>query len=100
MPEATGKENVIPPGSPRHAVPENGSAGDSVAASPARKDKSKGGKMVLARVHLLDGTTWDCPIEVTFKRSKIHSVLPYLVFVNDEICLVRMNGGLLCSSLF
>ena len=80
MPEAKGKENIVPaspkrPGSAGGGVQgENGSLGDASPNYPGSPATTNGtgknakrlkGKMVLARVHLLDGTEWDCPIDVS-----------------------------------
>ncbi len=61
MPEAKGKENVIP-GSPK----ENGSYPDSPMTNGSSKDiKRSKGKMTMSKIHLLDGIGWDCPIDVS-----------------------------------
>jgi len=64
MPEATnaGKENIVP-SSPKS---QNGSYPDSPATNGSAKNiKRSTGKMAISRIHMLDGTTWDCPIDVS-----------------------------------
>lgn len=67
MPEAKGKENIVP-SSPRGVggPGENGNLPDSPNTNGTGKNaKRSKGKMAMAKVHLLDGTHWDCPIEVS-----------------------------------
>jgi hypothetical protein len=78
MPEAKGKENVIPASPKKGGIDNtNGTPGEvspqstAYPASPATNGSSKSGKriskgkMALARVHMLDGTECDFSIEVS-----------------------------------
>jgi hypothetical protein len=68
MPEAKGKENVVPSSPSRGGRGENGSYPDSPNTNGSAKDaKRSKGKMTMAKVHLLDGSDWDCPIDVSEK---------------------------------
>ncbi|CAG7731848.1 unnamed protein product [Allacma fusca] len=81
MPEAKGKENVVPL-SPKglSAPPENGSVGDASPNYPGSPATTNGtgkhakrlkGKLVLARVHLLDGTPVDESIDRKAKGQEL-----------------------------
>ncbi|ODM98417.1 Protein 4.1 [Orchesella cincta] len=72
MPEAKGKENIVP-SSPRGVgAPENGALPDSPNTNGTGKNaKRSKGKMAIAKVHLLDGTVWDCPIDRKAKGQEL-----------------------------
>ena len=112
MPEAKGKENIVPaspkrPGSAGGGVQgENGSLGDASPNYPGSPATTNGtgknakrlkGKMVLARVHLLDGTEWDCPIDVSchyyyYYYSYHHHVHKGLL-CRHAMCITSAGGG-------
>lgn len=67
MPEAKGKENIIPSSPKGSGGHTNGSYPDSPNTNGTAKEaKRMKGKMTMAKVHLLDGSAWDCPIDVSF----------------------------------
>lgn len=81
MPEAKGKENIVP-SSPRGA-PENGNIPDSPNTNGTGKNaKRSKGKMALAKVHLLDGTVWDCPVEVSTLIFKMFFTWSYYALLH------------------
>jgi len=76
MPEAKGKENVAP-SSPKGGR-ENGSYPDSPNINGSSKRPK--GKLTSAKVRLLDGTDWDCQLEV-LQNIFLITVVKYYIFI-------------------